>query len=126
VVGDRPRPATAAEGPSEGADTHHAGSVRDGFGLRAEEQRARRKAAGAQAGAALWRPIDTAPKDGTPLLGACSEEQGMTFCGAAFWETCGYRPERVPLSRRVVPTLPRSILVAPNALRPYAEGVWGD
>src|SRR6185312_8770175 len=40
--------------------------------------------------------------------------------------TCGYRPERVPLSRRVVPIPPLSILVAPNALRPYAEGVWGD
>jgi hypothetical protein len=39
---------------------------------------------------------------------------------------CGYRPERVPVSRRVVLTHPRSILVAANALRPYAEGVCGD
>jgi hypothetical protein len=43
------------------------------------------------------------------------------FCGGG-----RYRPERVPLSRRVAPTPPRSILVAPNALRPYDEGVWGD
>src|SRR5262249_26860225 len=39
---------------------------------------------------------------------------------------CRFRPERVPLSRRVVPTPPGSILVAPNALHPCAEGVWGD
>jgi hypothetical protein len=35
----------------------------------------------------MWQAIDTAPKDGTPFLGACFEEEGMTFCGAAFWET---------------------------------------
>src|SRR5262249_14757922 len=43
-----------------------------------------------------------------------------------FTEVCRFRPERVPLSRRVVPTPPGSILVAPNALHPCAEGVWGD
>jgi hypothetical protein len=35
----------------------------------------------------MWRAIDTAPKDGTAFIGAIFEEAGMTFCGAAFWET---------------------------------------
>jgi hypothetical protein len=35
----------------------------------------------------MWRAIDTAPKDGTAFIGANFEDEGMTFCGAAFWET---------------------------------------
>jgi hypothetical protein len=41
-------------------------------------------------------------------------------------EALSFSARKGTTSRRVVPTAARSILVAPNALRPYAEGVWDD
>ena len=50
----------------------------------------------------------------------------LTLLDPAIVAGCRFRSETVPLFRPAGPTPAGHALVAPNALHPWAEGVWGD